>query len=128
MTDHPPDDPGPDDATALAGELALRVLPPEEEARARAREATDPAFAAEVEAWNGQLAGLAEAIAPVQPSAGVWPRVEAGLSGAGSAANDHGRAGFWRAWAFGSTSLLAASLVALAVLVARPASTRGQTP
>jgi anti-sigma-K factor RskA len=121
MTDLPSDERDPDDATALAGELALRLLSREEEARARAREASDPAFAAEVEGWNAQLAGLAEAIPPVRPSAGLWPRVEAGIADRASAANDNGRAGFWRAWALGSTGLLAASLVALAVLIARPA-------
>ncbi len=121
MTDSSSDDP-----KALAGELALRVLPADEEARARAREASDPAFAAEVEAWNEHLAAFADEVRPVQPSAGVWPRVEAGIS---PVANDNGRAGFWRTWAVGSTGLLAASLVAVAMLVARPPSTTiVQTP
>jgi len=113
MTDIPPED----DANALAGELALRVLSPEEERAARARQASDPAFAAEVETWNEHLAGFIAEIPSVQPSARVWPRVEASIS---PAANDN-RAGFWRMWALGSTGLLAASLVAVAVLVARPA-------
>lgn len=122
MTDLPSDEPGPDNATALAGELALRLLSREEEARARAREASDPVFAAEVEGWNARLTGLAEAIPPVQPPAALWPRVEAGIADRpASAANDNGRAGFWRAWALGSTGLLAASLVAVAVLITRPA-------
>lgn len=116
MTDLPPDDPGPDDA--LAGELALRVLSPDEERAARAREASDPAFAAEVEVWNEHLAGFIAEIPSVQPSPRVWPRVEAGI--APVAANDN-RAGFWKMWALGSTGLLAASLVAVALLVARPA-------
>lgn len=120
MTDRTPEDTGSEDAVTHAGELALRVLSPAEEARARAREASDPAFAAEVEVWNDKLAGLAADVPSVQPSPAVWPRIEAGL-GAGVAANDNGRAGFWRAWALGATGLLAASLVAVAVLVARPA-------
>ena len=115
MTDLPSDVPGPDDA--LAGELALRVLSPEEERAARAREASDPAFAAEVEVWNEHLAGFVAEVPPVQPSASVWPRVEAGI--APVAANDN-RAGFWRTWALGSTGLLAASLVAVALLATRP--------
>lgn len=115
MTDLSSDKPGPDDA--LAGELALRVLSPEEERAARAREASDPAFAAEVEVWNEHLAGFIAEIPPVQPSAAVWPRVEAGI--APVAANDN-RAGFWRIWALGSTGLLAASLVAVALLATRP--------
>lgn len=122
MTDHPPYDPGSDDTAALAGELALRVLSPDEEARAQARVARDPAFAAEVEAWNAHLAAFAEEVRPVQPSPRVWPRLEAGIAAfaVSPAANDN-RAAFWRSWALGSTGLLAASLVAVAVLVARPA-------
>lgn len=120
MTDPIPPE---EDDRALAGELALRLLTPEEERAARAREASDPAFAREVEAWNAHLADLAADIPSVAPSVRLWPRVEAGLAAAAPApapANDN-RAGFWRAWALGSTGLLAASLVAVAVLVARPA-------
>lgn len=115
MTDVSQDDPGPDDA--LAGELALRVLSPEEERAARAREASDPAFASEVEVWNEHLSGFIAEIPSVQPSLHVWPRVEAGI--APVAANDN-RAGFWKMWALGSTGLLAASLVAVALLATRP--------
>lgn len=118
MTDPSSDDPGPDDARALAGELALRVLSPAEEASARLREQADPAFAAEVEAWNEHLAGFAAEVRGVEPSPGVWPRILAAID---PAANDNGRLGFWRGWAIGSTGLLAASLVAVAVLISRPA-------
>lgn len=117
MTDST-DIPPADDDQALAGELALRVLSPAEEAAARAREAAEPAFAAHVEAWNEQLAGLADGIAPVEPSAWVWPRVEAGLT-APAAANDNGVV-FWRRWAIASTGLLAASLAAVVMLSAQP--------
>jgi anti-sigma-K factor RskA len=51
MTD-PTDNDGMDEDLALAGELALRVLSPGDEAAARAREAADPGFAAQVDAWN----------------------------------------------------------------------------
>lgn len=124
MTD-PTDSGGMDENQALAGELALRVLSPAEEAAARAREAAEPAFAAHVEAWNERLAGLADGVAPVAPSPWVWPRIEAGLE-APSAANDNGRIVFWRRWAIGSTGLLAASLAAVVVLLAQPG--RGPAP
>ncbi|MGZ9100721.1 MAG: hypothetical protein ACXW3O_13550, partial [Brevundimonas sp.] len=120
MTD-PTDTEGMDEDRTLAGELALRVLSPAEEAAARARQAADPAFAAEVETWNGRLAGLADGIPPVAPSVHVWPRVEAGLTPP-VAANDNRRLAFWRTWAVGSTGLLAASLVAVVVLMAQPSS------
>ena len=106
-----------DDAKALAGELALRVLSPAEEAAARAREAGDPAFAAEVETWNEHLAGMATDIPAVAPSPAVWPRVESAIL---PAANDNGRTQFWRRWAIGSTGLLAASVAAMAMMLAQP--------
>ncbi len=118
MTD-PTDIDGMDEDQALAGELALRVLSPEDEAAARARETAEPAFAAHVEAWNERLGGLADAIAPVEPSPWVWPKVEAGLTP--TAANDNSRIAFWRRWAIGSTGLLAASVAAMAVLLVQPA-------
>lgn len=107
-----------EDDRALAGELALRVLSAEDERAARAREASDPAFAREVEVWNAHLSAFAAEVRAVEPSAGVWARVEAAIA---PVANDNGRVGFWRGWAIGSTGLLAASLVAVAVLIARPA-------
>ena len=118
MTD-PTDIGGMDEDQALAGELALRVLSPEEEAVARAREAAEPAFAAHVEAWNERLAGLADGIVSVEPSPWVWPRVEAGLTPP-AAANDNSVV-FWRRWAIGSTGLLAASVAAVVMLLAQPA-------
>jgi len=118
MTD-PTDTGDMDEDQALAGELALRVLSPGDEAAARAREAAEPVFAAHVDAWNERLAALAEEVAPVEPSPWVWPRVEAGLTPP-AAANDNGVV-FWRRWAIGSTGLLAASLAAVVVLLAQPA-------
>lgn len=118
MTD-PTDINGMDEDLALAGELALRVLSPEDEAAARGREAADPAFAAHVEAWNDRLAGLADGVVPVEPSPWVWPRIEAGITPP-RAANDNSIV-FWRRWAIGSTGLLAASLAAVIVLLAQPA-------
>ena len=117
MTD-PTENSGMDEDLALAGELALRVLSPEDEAAARARASAEPAFATHVEAWNERLGGLADRILPVEPSAEVWSRVEAGLA-APVAANDNGVV-FWRRWAIGSTGLLAASLAAVVMLAAQP--------
>jgi anti-sigma-K factor RskA len=112
--------PTPEEDRALAGELALRLLAPEDERAARAREASEPAFAAEVEAWNAHLAAFAAEVRAVEPSGGVWARVQAAIA---PVANDNGHVSFWRSWAIGSTGLLAASLVAVAVLIARPAPT-----
>lgn len=113
-----------DEKDALAAELALRVLPPAEEAEAQGQAARDPDLAARVDAWNERLATLADETRPVQPSPAVWPRVEAGLPAVAAplavGANDNERLAFWRRWAVGSTGLLAASLIAVVVLLARP--------
>ncbi len=109
--------PDPDTPDILAGELALRILSPADEAAARAREASDPAFAAHVDAWNARLTVFADEIAPVQPSPRVWPRIEAATT---TAANDNDRVAFWRRWAVGSTGLLAASVAALVFLAVQP--------
>lgn len=116
MTD-PTTDPETDD-TVLAGELALRVLEPLDEARARARAEADPVFAAEVEAWNDRLAAFVHEIQPVEPSADVWPRISDRIGGG---ANDNdGRLAFWKTWAIGATALLVASLGAVAFMAGRP--------
>lgn len=104
-----------EDRDVLAGELALRLLPPAEDAAARARMATDPAFAAEVEAWSERLGALIEQFPMVEPSPAVWARIVASLD----ATNDNAVV-FWRRWAYGATGLLAASVAALAVVLARP--------
>ncbi|HEY1224766.1 MAG TPA: anti-sigma factor [Brevundimonas sp.] len=114
-------DADPDTPDILAGELALRVLSPADEAAARAREAGDPAFAAQVDGWNERIAAFADEVAPVEPSPRVWPRIDAGT--AARAANDNDRVTFWRRWAVGSTGLLAASVAALAVVMAQPEPT-----
>ena len=106
-----------EDRIARAGEYALRVLSPAEEAEARAEAARDPAFGAEVDRWNDQLSRMADGIAPVQPSGSLWPRI---LAATGGAANDNAVT-FWRRWAIGSTGLLAASLAAVAIMIATPA-------
>ena len=115
--------PLPEDDVILAGELALRVLSPDDERAARMREAAEPAFAREVERWNEDLARLADEIADVTPSAAVWPAVTTrvfGGRGESAAANDNGKLAFWRAWAVGATGLLAASVVGLVVLASQP--------
>ena len=117
-----------EDRDVLAGELALRLLSPLDEAQALARVETDPAFAAEVEAWNERLAAFVHEIAPVEPSGAVWLRLDAALAPFAPSgrpgdmwANDNDRvAPFWKTWAIGATALLAASLGAVAFMIAQP--------
>ncbi len=82
----PPSDMGPDDAQAdlgapehdgawLAAEYALGVLTGQALAHATAREAQDPGFAAEAQAWRLRLQPLLDALPPETPSAELWPRI-----------------------------------------------------
>ena len=63
----------------LAAEYALGLLEGEELLAARAREASDAAFAADVAQWQNRLAPLVDAIQPRLPRAEVWQRIEAEL-------------------------------------------------
>ncbi|MFL0357443.1 anti-sigma factor domain-containing protein [Erythrobacter sp. GH1-10] len=122
------DDTMRDDAT-LAAEYALGLLEGEELLSARGREATDVAFAAQVAQWEAHLAPLLDDVRPVEPTADIWPQIEARIDGlratqaevelaggGGSAANVielQTQVRRWQ-WAAGLTS--AAAAVALAFL------------
>ncbi len=108
------------DAEALAAEHALGVLTSAERRDAEARMATDPAFAADVEAWRERLGGLTEAVTPVAPPVGVWSRIERMLPVNDNTSSPKGLR-FWRATAVGSLSLAAASFAAAVLLANRPA-------
>lgn len=107
------------EAEALAAEHALGVLNAAERAAAETRMATDPAFAADVQAWRDRLAPMLDAVAAVPPSPELWRRIERLLP-----ANDNGailnRLKFWRNAAMGGFALAAASLAAVVVQVAQP--------
>lgn len=61
----------------LARELALGVIEGEPRARALRMQLADPVFAAEVEAWQQQLAPILEALPPIDPPAELWTRIHA---------------------------------------------------
>ena len=119
MSDTPPFIDDGEDLTAA--EYALGVLDRTERAAAEARASREPAFAAEVQAWDQRLAPLTAAIPSVQPPQGVWPRISRALDPAGPA-NDAIPSGysrqtvaFWRNWAIGATAAAAAAVVFLAI-------------
>lgn len=116
------------ESEALAAEHALGVLNARERADAETRMATDPAFAADVEAWRKRLAPMLDGVAAVPPSPELWRRIERLLP-----ANDNAailnRLRFWRNAAVGGFALAAASLVAVVVQVAQPPTViRQQVP
>ena len=132
----PPIDGGFDGEDLTAAEYALGVLDREARAAAEARAESDAAFAAEVLAWTVRFAPLIEAVAAVEPSLALWPKIEDGIdrpkarSAPGPsgpppvAANDAAPPGLllWRIWAVGA-SLAAAA--AIAVIVTHPGAPGG---
>ncbi len=115
------DTPLEDGEDLMAAEYALGVLSRAERAAAEARVLREPAFAAEVQAWDERLSPLIAFITPVAPPATLWPRVVRAID-APAAANDAAgprltrhTVAFWRNWALGATAAAALALVVLAV-------------
>ena len=99
----------------LAAEYALGLLEGEELLAARAREASDPAFAAQVAEWQERLAPLADTVDPRTPRAEVWQRIEAELAADGGSAEVVTLRRSLRRWQWAG-GLSAAAAVALAFL------------
>lgn len=68
-----------EDHDMLAAELALRLLDGRDLDEARALAERDAAFAGEVAAWDARFAPLFDEIAPVEPDATVWQRIETAI-------------------------------------------------
>ena len=107
--------------TVPAGEYVLGTLDLAEARAAEARIAAEPAFAAEVRAWEARLFPLAALVPAVAPPAGLWARIEASTGGAASAAarpvataNDN-RVGWWRAAALGAAAIAAGLAIFIGV-------------
>jgi len=107
------------EAEAFAAEHALGVLNSAERRQAEQRMATDPAFAALVDAWRERLAPMGQRLADVAPPADLWQRVLRALP-----ANDNSAAvrglRFWRGATAGAMTLAAASIAVAVSLGLRP--------
>jgi anti-sigma-K factor RskA len=67
-----------EDDITLAGEYVLGLLDAAEHAMAKARVATDPAFAAEIDAWRSRLASMADGADEAAPDH-IWANIEQAL-------------------------------------------------
>ncbi len=109
-----------------AAEYVLGVLDASARRAAEARLASDPAFAAEVEYWQGRLSALTEQVAAVDPPKTAWPLIERATGGNVTAFPTKPpepadrRVKFWRTWAIGASAVAAASLLTVVGLVERP--------
>lgn len=115
------DDLHPDDV--MAAEYVLGLLEGEELLAARAREASDPAFAADVAFWQDRLAALLDEIAPQTPREEVWERIAAELEGASDSAEVISLNARIRRWKIATGFAAAAAVAAVSLLVLSPSQT-----
>jgi anti-sigma-K factor RskA len=78
-----------EDRNGFAAEYALGTLDAEERAQADALMLVDPDFAAAVREWERRLGELNVLVAPVEPPAPVWERIQAGLASTGQSEHLH---------------------------------------
>jgi anti-sigma-K factor RskA len=106
-----------DGGNVIAAEYVLGVLGAAERRELERRLAQEPALDLEVAFWEERLGGLADAVAPVAPPDHTWARIEAAIAGpAERPASVWQSLAFWRSFAFGSATLAAASIAALAYI------------
>lgn len=110
----------PDD-TEIAAEFVLRVLGPEAHRAAAVRAASDPAFAAEVRAWEDRLAPMMVDVDPVHPDPAIKSTLMKRLFGADEPKARVTSAGMWQIL----TGLGFAATAALAVIMVQ---TRAPAP
>lgn len=117
------------DEDFLAADYALGTLTAVELRQADRRMRSDAAFADEVAAWQVRLMPMTASVRSVLPPEIVWRRIEAELppvaarQGAASATVAQARrtvSAFWRTLALGTSTLAAASLAALLLILAAP--------
>jgi anti-sigma-K factor RskA len=111
-----------DDDIILAGEYVLGLLDAAGEATASARMATDPDFAAEVEAWRERLAPML--VGNEVPSAHIWDAIQNSLPAPTGQDVESGKLLFWRTLtgiSVGAAAILGILLLQKPEAVAPPA-------
>jgi len=102
----------------LAAEYALGVLEAAEREEARRLVATDAAFARLVEAWDEHLSPFLDEVAPVEPPAALWERINGVLDEDGARlGNVHQlqrRVTLWRGYSAAISAIAAALLLVVA--------------
>lgn len=107
---------------ALARALALGTVEGSARANALRKQLAEPTFAAEVEGWQLHLAPMLEALPEIDPSAELWPRIDAliDLREADAPRRARRRGVRWplaRTTAIGLSAALAGALAAMAIFV-----------
>jgi anti-sigma-K factor RskA len=112
---------------AFAAEHALGILGSDERRQAETRMASEPVFAAQVEAWRERLSPMAEALPEVPAPHALWLRIERSLGANDNTAAVRGLR-FWRGATAGSLTLAAASIAAAVMLGNRPVTAIAPPP
>ena len=107
----------PPDDEVLAGELVLGVLGPAERRGAQARAEADREFSARVAGWERRLGPWLAEVAPLVPSAQLWPQICRRLGWEGTAG---ARPGLWQSLALWRGAAALAAIAALALWLSRP--------
>jgi anti-sigma-K factor RskA len=110
------------ESEAFAAEHALGILGSDERRQAETRMASEPVFAAQVEAWRERLSPMAEALPEIPAPHALWLRIERSLGANDNTAAVRGLR-FWRGATAGSLTLAAASIAAAVMLGNRPVTT-----
>ena len=112
-----------DDIDTLAGEYVLGTLSAAARATVEARMTGEPALREAVQAWEARLLPLTAIVAPVDPSPGLWARIERSVGpSAAPAARPSALATWWnnlQLWRSLAGAGFAAAAVMAAVLVTR---------
>lgn len=106
----------------LAAEYAAGTLRGGARRRFEALLPAHPQLRAAVRLWQQRLMPLTVTIAPVEPPASLWPRIEARIGGAAAPPAPAARTGWWQRLALwrGLAGFASVAAVALAVLLALP--------
>ncbi len=115
------------DTEAFAAEHALGILNSDERRQAETRMASEPVFAAQVEAWRERLAPMAGTMVDVPAPHDLWLRIERSLGANDNTVAERGLR-FWRGATAGSLTLAAASIAAAVMLGNRPPTTVATPP
>ena len=109
--------PSDNERDLLAAEFALGLLEGDDSSEAERLLASDAAFAGEVADWHERLSPLLDEIAPVEPGAALWDRINSALDEGGRPGNVHQlkrRLTLWRGYSAAISAVAAALLLVIA--------------
>ena len=115
-----------DEQKLVAAEYVLGVLDRTDRRIAARQIERMPALARDVEDWEQRLGSFADGIAPEDPPAQTWDRIEAAIGGPRTKSAPVADPGlwqsllFWRTFAIGSAALAAASVAGLTYVSLTP--------